>query len=93
MMGVAINLSVFLQIMMTQIFQGLQKVTDLELEVSQLRETLTSTNLEVTRLKFKEKELEQVQARVLELESDMESSLETKINETKQKLEAESNER
>jgi len=73
--------------------KGLQKVTDLELEVSQLRETLTSTNLEVTRLKFKEKELEQVQARVLELESDMESSLEIKINETKQKLEAESNER
>ena len=43
--------------------QGLQKVTDLELEVSQLRETLTATNTEVTRLKFKEKELEQTQAR------------------------------
>ena len=36
-------------------------MTDLEIEVSQLRETLATTNTELTRLKFKEKELEQAQ--------------------------------
>ena len=36
-------------------------MTDLEIEVGQLRETLTMTSTEVTRLKFKEKELEQAQ--------------------------------
>eukprot|EP00088_Acartia_fossae_P056571 TRINITY_DN6586_c0_g1_i5.p1 TRINITY_DN6586_c0_g1~~TRINITY_DN6586_c0_g1_i5.p1 ORF type:complete len:670 (-),score=199.17 TRINITY_DN6586_c0_g1_i5:172-2181(-) len=73
--------------------KGLQKVTDLELEVGQLRETLTETNSEVTRLKFKEKELDQAQARLSELEVNMEASLEVKVNEAKEKLEAESAER
>ena len=42
-------------------FQGLHKVQDLEIENGQLRETLNLTSLEVTRLKMKEKELEQLQ--------------------------------
>jgi len=73
--------------------KGLQKVTDLELEVSQLRETLTATNTEVTILKFKEKELEQTQARLNELEENMDGSIQAKIAENKEVLEAESNEK
>ena len=39
----------------------MHKVQDLEIENGQLRETLNLTSLEVTRLKMKEKELEQLQ--------------------------------
>ena len=39
--------------------------------------------IKVTILKFKEKELEQTQSRLQELESDMEASLEAKVAETR----------
>jgi len=66
--------------------KGLHKVTDLEIEVGQLRETLTMTSTEVTRLKFKEKELEQAQEKLGELEKSLEEMLEAKVEEHKASL-------
>ena len=46
--------------------QGLHKLADMEIETAQLRETLALTNTEVTRLKMKEKELEQAQVEFMQ---------------------------
>jgi len=73
--------------------KGLHKVTDLEIEVGQLRETLTMTSTEVTRLKFKEKELEQAQEKLGELEKSLEEMLEAKVEEHKASLNDQFNEK
>lgn len=73
--------------------KGLHKVTDLEIEVGQLRETLTMTSTEVTRLKFKEKELEQAQEKLGELEKSLEEMLEAKVEEHKASLNEQFNEK
>jgi len=73
--------------------KGLHKVTDLEIEVGQLRETLAMTSTEVTRLKFKEKELEQAQEKLGELEKSLEEMLEAKVEEHKASLNDQFNEK
>ncbi|XP_023340323.1 protein CASP [Eurytemora carolleeae] len=73
--------------------KGLHKVQDLEIENGQLRETLNLTSLEVTRLKMKEKELEQLQEKMEEMEKDTERNMETKVEKFKEKINIEFNEK
>jgi len=69
--------------------KGLHKLQDLEIEVNQLRETLTLTNNEVTRLKFKEKELTQAQEKLGEMEKNMEVATEDKVQQHRERIQQE----
>jgi len=73
--------------------KGLHKLADMEIETAQLRETMALTNTEVTRLKMKEKELEQAQTKVAELEEGMEANLGSQSAVLRTSMEEEFNEK
>ena len=68
--------------------KNLQKLQDLEIENSQLRETLGDCNLEITEQKEKLKQLKDVEEKFTNQENKMEEMLEEKISKREQELSA-----
>ena len=68
--------------------KNLQKLQDLEIENSQLRETLGDCNIEITEQKEKLKQLKDVEEKFTNQENKMEEMLEEKISKREQELSA-----